>query len=147
MTKVEVSAVIECPAEEVFTFVANFENNHLWQSGVTEATFTAGDATQVGAKCTQISKFLGKRIEFHFEVVEFESGRLIKHKTESGSFPVAVTRIVEPVHYGAKVTAIINGDASGFMKLAQPILDRMTRKSIEGDYIALKTFLERRTKG
>lgn len=43
---------------------------------------------------------------------------------------------------GGRVTAVIEGDASGFFKLFQPPLDRMTRKSIEEDYANLKRILE-----
>jgi hypothetical protein len=41
------------------------------------------------------------------------------------------------------VTAIIEGDASGFFKLAEPLLARMVQRSVVSDYQNLKQILER----
>lgn len=40
------------------------------------------------------------------------------------------------------VTAVITGDASGFFKVAEPMMRPMVRRSIESDYDRLKTLLE-----
>jgi hypothetical protein len=40
------------------------------------------------------------------------------------------------------VTAIIEGDASGFFKLAEPLLARMVQRSVNSDYRNLKRILE-----
>jgi hypothetical protein len=40
------------------------------------------------------------------------------------------------------VSAIIEGDASGFFKLAEPLLARVVQRSVDGDYANLKHLLE-----
>jgi hypothetical protein len=43
---------------------------------------------------------------------------------------------------GAALYALIRGDATGLLKLAGPLLVRMTQRQIEGDYAWLKQGLE-----
>jgi hypothetical protein len=50
--------------------------------------------------------------------------------------------VVEPIEGGTLVTAIIEGDASGFFKLAEPLLARMVQGSVNADYANLKYILE-----
>jgi hypothetical protein len=66
----------------------------------------------------------------------------VNASSTSGPFPITFTRIVEPSDGGSKVTAIIDGDASGFFKLAEPLLKRMVQNSVDGDYQNLKRILE-----
>lgn len=142
MTRVEVTVTIARPPEAVFEFISNFENNSKWQGGVQKAWFTSEGPLRVGSTYTQLSKFLGRDIEFHFEIIRHEPGRLVEFQTTSGTFPVHIVRRVEPVPEGTKVTAIIEGEAGGIFRLAAPLLDWFTRRQIEADYARLKQVME-----
>lgn len=142
MIKVETSVVIACPPEEVFAYISNFENNPQWQSGMQEASFTSEGPLDVGSTYTQVAQFLGRRVESTFEVIEYQPNRMVKASSTSGSFPITFTRIVEPAGIGTKVTAVVEGDASGFFKLAEPVLARMVQRSVGADYANLKHKLE-----
>ena len=141
-TRVEVEIAVNRPANEVFEFISNFENNPRWQSGVQEARFTSERPLGVGSTYEQGSKFLGRRIETSFEVIAYEPGVMVKARSTTGSFPITFTRSVEPLEEGAQVTAVIEGDAGGFFKLAEPLLNRMVERQINADYAALKDLLE-----
>jgi hypothetical protein len=70
---------------------------------------------------------------------------MVKATTRSGSFPIfeeTFTRIVEPKDGGTQVHAIIEGDASGIYKLAEPLMARMVKRSVDSDYANLKAVLE-----
>ena len=143
MTSVEIDILINRPSEEVFAYIAHFPNNVHWQSGVKEATITSPDPFGVGSTYTQISQFLGKQIVFNFEITAYEAHHLVEFKTVSGSFPVKIRRAVEPVNsHSTRVIAIIEGEAGGFFRLFAPLLDWMTKRSIQGDYARLKHLLE-----
>jgi len=49
---------------------------------------------------------------------------------------------VEPTEGGAYVRAIVEGDATGFFKFAEPLLSRMVKRSVDGDYKNLKRIME-----
>ncbi len=142
MIRVETSVHVNRPADEVFGFIANFENNPRWQSGQVEARFTSDGPLRVGSTYDQVARFLGRQITSTFEVVEYEPGRMIKASSTAGSFPITFTRMVEAAGDGAQVSAVIEGDASGFFKLAEPLLARMVQRSVEADYRNLKRLLE-----
>jgi len=142
MIRVETKVEINRPSEEVFAFISNFENNPKWQSGQLEARFTSEGPLGVGSTYDQVAKFLGRRIVSTFEVLEYESNRKVKASSTSGSFPITFTRLVKPIDGGTEVQAIIEGDATGFFKLAQPLLGRMVQRSVDSDYKNLKRIME-----
>jgi uncharacterized membrane protein len=142
MIKVEAKITIERAPDEVFAYLTNFENNPLWQSGMVTARFTSDPPLGVGSTYTQVAKFLGRRVDSTFAVVDFEPGRLVKITSTSGSFPITVTRTVEPAGSGSLVRAAIEGDASGFFRLAEPLMRRLVQRSVTADYDRLKEILE-----
>lgn len=142
MLRVETIVHINRGSDEVFAFISNFENNPLWQSGQVEARFTSEGPLRVGSTYDQVAKFLGRRIESTFEVLAYEPGWKVKAASTSGSFPITFTRMVEARDGGAKVSAVIEGDASGFFKLAEPLLARMVQRSVDADYRNLKRIME-----
>ena len=142
MIRVETSVVIDRLPDEVFAYISNFENNPKWQSGMQQAKFTSEGPLGVGSTYTQVAKFLGRRIQSTFEVLEYAPERMVKATTTSGSFPITFTRLVKPVEGGTQVAAIIEGDASGFFKLAEPLMARLVQRSVDADYANLKHILE-----
>ncbi len=143
MIQVKIETSIHKPPGEVFDFIANFENNPRWQSGMVSATFTSPGPLSVGSTYDQVAQFLGRKVVSSFEVIALEPGRLVKAKSTAGSFPITFTRIVEPQGEGSHVRAIVEGDASSFYRLAEPLLRWMVRRSVRGDYANLKRLLER----
>jgi uncharacterized membrane protein len=143
MIQVKVSVHIRRSPEEIFAYLSNFENNPKWQSGMVSAKFTSPGPIRVGSTYSQKARFLGRPVISEFEVVEYEPGRRVKITSTSGTFPITVTRMVEPDgDSGSHVRAIIEGDASGVYRLAEPILARMVQRSVQGDYLRLKSVLE-----
>ena len=107
-----------------------------------EARFTSEGPLDVGSTYDQVARFLGRQVDSTFEVIAYEPGRMVKATSTAGSFPITFTRMVEPRETGCRVTAIIEGSAGGFFKLAEPLLARMVQRSVEGDYANLKKVLE-----
>lgn len=134
--------IVDRPPDEVFAFVSNFENNPKWQSGMRAAWFTTPPPLAIGSRYEQVAEFLGKRIVSTFEVVAFEPGRMVKATTVEGSFPITFTRRVEPARGGSRVSAEVEGDASGFFRIAAPLLRLMVQRSVRKDYGRLQRLLE-----
>jgi carbon monoxide dehydrogenase subunit G len=133
------SIEIDRPAGAVFEYVANFENNPRWQGGMAACRWTSPETMEVGATYVQEAKFLGRRIDTHFVVSEFEAGRRISIESTQSTFPIQVTRSVEPLGQGrCRVTAHVRGQPTGILKL----FSGMVKKSIRKDYGQLKAALE-----
>jgi uncharacterized protein YndB with AHSA1/START domain len=142
-TSVEVAA----PPDEVFAYVSDAEHNPEWQRGMVSARWTGAGPIGVGSTYDQVATFLGRRIESTFAVEVFEPGRVIRASSTGGSFPITFTRTVEAVDGGSRVTAVITGDASGFFKIAEPILKRLVQRSVDADYRNLAARFAERTAG
>lgn len=142
MIKIETEIFIKRPSDEVFDYISNFENNPEWQNGMVSAEFTSEGPVDVGSTYVQEARFLNRPVHSKFEVIAYEPGRMVKATTSSGSFPITFTRKVEPQNGGTLITAIVEGYAGGFYKLAEPLLARMVKRSVDGDYANLKAILE-----
>jgi hypothetical protein len=62
---------------------------------------------------------------------------------EGSSFPLTVTRLVEPIdEKRSRVIEIVDSDPGGFYRIAQPLLRAMVARNIARDYRSLKVLLE-----
>ena len=143
MITVHIEIDIERPPAEVFAFLSDFENNPLWQNGMKKCTWTSDSPLRVGSTYAQEASFLGRAIHSHFEVLAYEAGKMVKASSPTGTFPITFTRSVTPRGEGTRVSALIEGDAAGVFKIAEPLMAPMVRKSIEADYGRLKALLEK----
>jgi carbon monoxide dehydrogenase subunit G len=126
-------------AADVFDFIANFENNPRWQGGMRACRWTSRGPIGVGSTYVQEARFLGRRIDTHFRVTEYEQGRSISIESTKSTFPIQVTRSVEPIDAErCRVSAHVRGQPKGIVKL----LSGMATKMIAKDYEALKRLLE-----
>ncbi len=134
---------IDRPADDVFAFISNPENNPAWQGGMRECRITSEGPLGVGSTYEQVASFLGRRINSSFEIVGFELGQMIKGTTTAGSFPITFTRSTEAQSEGGTmVSALVEGEAVRFFRIAEPLLRRMVQRSIDKDYQKLKQLLE-----
>lgn len=133
-TTLTASRTIRRPADEVFSFLADAENNPDWQRGMTSCEWITPPPVRVGSTYRQTASFLGRRVVSTFEVREFVPGRLIRFTTIESSFPIDVTRRVEPVDDTAcRVIAEISGEPPGPGFLA-PLIRRIAQRSVDADY-------------
>ena len=132
------------PAEAVFDYIANMELNTTWQAGMRECRFTSEPPLAVGSTYEQVASFMGRSIRSSFVVTALEPGRSITIETVESTFPIKVTRTVEPLGESrARVSARIEGGPGGILGLLAPLMKRMAQRSVRGDYRRLKSLLER----
>ena len=139
----EHSEEIARPAADVFDFVSDFENNPLWQGGMVACQWTSAERMVVGATYQQEARFLGRAIRTHFRVTAVDPGRSISIESTQSTFPIQVTRTVEPTSVGCRVTAHVRGQPTGVLRL----FSGMVRRSVASDYAALKALLEAKGQG
>jgi hypothetical protein len=138
------SVDVDRPADEAFAFVAEAENNPRWQRGMRSCRWTTEPPIRVGSVYEQEASFLGRPITSTFEVVDLQPGRSITIRTIRSTFPIEVTRSVEPLGgSGARIRALVRGDASGVYRLGRPLLRRVVQRSVRRDYRHLRELLRR----
>ncbi len=131
------------PAAEVFEYIADFERNPSWQQGMKECRWTSDPPLRVGSTYDQKASFLGRAIESSFVVTALEPGASITIETTESTFPIKVTRAVEPRGDGSSyVSATIDGGPGGVLAVLAPLMRLMAQRSVRGDYRRLKAILE-----
>lgn len=143
MVETSTSIEIERPAGEVFAFVSEFPNNPRWQRGQRSCRWTSEPPLRVGSTYDQHARFLGRDMVNAFRVVELEPGRSVTFTSESGTFPLTVTRTVEPLGAGrSRFTEHVRGEPGGFFRIAEPLLRPLVKATIKRDFPRLKALLE-----
>ena len=121
-------------AGEVFEFLADAANNPKWQRGMTSCQWVTPPPIRIGSTYRQIASFLGRRVTSTFEVTELKPGHHIRIVTIESSFPIDVTRRVEPVDdTTCRVIAEISGEPPG-PGLVAPLVRRIAQRSVDADY-------------
>ena len=144
MIDVSTSIDIDRPADEVFAFVSEFPSNPLWQSGQRSCEWTSEPPLRVGSTYDQRARFLGRDMTNSFRVTEHEPGRRVEFTSTGGSFPITVTRSVDPIDDSrSRFTERVRGEPGRFFRIAEPILHRLVTRSIRRDFPRLKALLER----
>lgn len=134
MKPITVTVDLDLPASAVFAFLSDFENNPRFQKGMRSCVWTSPPPHGVGSTYDQVAHFLGRDIVSSFVVVDHAPGHRVKIQSTSGPFPIEETRLVESRGEGCRVTAIVGGDASGFLKVLAPLQRPLVKRSVTRDY-------------
>ena len=137
------SLEVDRPAAEVFAVIADFSRNPEWQRGMKSAVWTSEPPVRVGSTYDQVARFLGRDVTTSFEVIAYQPGRSITIESRASSFPIRVTRSVEPIsEKGCRAVADVSGEPGRFFKLFGPVLAWIAEHSVQADYRRLKRILE-----
>ncbi len=137
------SIEIDRPAADVFAVISDFSRNPEWQSGMQSAVWTSDPPLRIGSTYEQVARFLGREVVTSFELVALDPGRSVTIESRQSSFPIRVTRAVEPLSPDrCRVTADVAGEPGGFFRVFGPLLRVVAQRSVRGDYHRLKELLE-----
>ena len=138
MEAAELSIVINRPTDEVFTYLANLENDAQWRREWVEARQTAESPLGLGAKYALVGEMLGRQNEVVCETIEYEPHKRAAWKTVSGPLPLTFRRAFERVNGGTRVTIRYEVELRGFLKLVKPLVMRLGKQQLAGDLPKLK---------
>ena len=139
---VTVETRIDRSRDEVARVAMNPENDLEWIRALSSVrTLTEGPFGK-GSQVERVASFLGKRIEYVNEVVEYEPPVRLVMRSVKAPFPMRVTYEFDEIPTGTLARIRAEGDAHGFYKLAERVLGGMVKRGIERDLAALKELLE-----
>lgn len=103
MTSFENVVVIDRPREEVFAFLADFENVPRWNPAIEVTRKTTPGAVGVGTTYRQV-RSVPRRIEEEFEVAVFDPPRRLLIDGEIGAFRGRIGYALEATEEGTRLT-------------------------------------------
>ena len=135
--------VIDRPVEAVVEVAADPTNAPKWYENIESVTWKTEPPPQVGSLVTFVAKFLGRRLEYTYEVIELDDHHLVM-STAEGPFPMETTYTFTPVSpTSTRMTLRNRGEPSGFSKVAAPLMVTAMRRANHKDLVKLKALVER----
>ncbi len=142
MITVEKSVMINKSVADVFAFVTNSDNTTKWQVGVEAVQQEEGPVNTVGSRYTEVRKFMGQEMKTTLEIATFVPNAKWGAKVVKGPVPYEMTVTFEAANGGAKMTTHIEGEPTGFFKVAQGMVSSQLEKNLEESGQKLKELLE-----
>jgi hypothetical protein len=139
LTEIEIAR----PREEVAAFAADPGNTTAWYKNIREVEWETPPPAVVGSRLRFLARFLGRALEYTYEVREDEPGRRFVMSTAQGPFPMETTYTWEDVGPEAtRMTLRNRGEPTGFTSVAAPVMARAMRRANDADLRRLKAILE-----
>ena len=139
---VSAEVVINQPRKEVADYVENPANEPIWIVGIVESKSLTEPPVSVGTRVQRVAKFMGRRMEYTPEIVEYDPGTLLVMSTDS-PFPMRISYQFEDCDGGETLARIrIQGAGAWYYRLAGPLLARAVKRNISSDLRTLKKLLE-----
>lgn len=148
MGNVDVSTeiVIERPRAQVAEYAANPDNAPNWYVNIKFVEWKTPKPAAVGSKIAFVAYFLGRRMEYTYEIVEWVPEERFVMRTAEGPFPMETTYTWEAVDKNStRMTLQNRGQPSGFSVLMVPLMSFMMRRANRKDLLCLKQLLEEST--
>lgn len=135
---------IERPAEGVFAFVANAENNPRWHAHVRETRWIDDGPTRLDRRGRQTGHLFGRDWAFVAEVVEWEPPHVVTFQVIE-AYRVRTSIRVEPSGTGSLVTLVVTTPrilGRRVDAVAGRLLKLVTRSRENSDFRRLRRALE-----
>ena len=144
MTSFENVVVIERPRDEVFAFLANFENVPRWNPEIEVTRKMTPDAVEVGTAYQQVRR-APIRTEEEFVVVAFDRPRRLMIRGDIGSFRAAVSYALEVVGEATRLTTWVELEPSAVIsKVMVTLAASQIKAAVASNLDLLKRILEDR---
>ena len=145
---VSTEVVIEHPRDLVSAFAANPDNAPSWYVNIKSVEWKTERPLRVGSRTAFVAKFLGRRLVYTYEVIEFVPGTRLVMRTAEGPFPMETQYTWESTADGSTRMVLRNrGNPSGFSRLLAPFMTTAMRRANRQDLGRLKRLLERGIEG
>jgi uncharacterized protein YndB with AHSA1/START domain len=139
VTEVEIAR----PREEVARYAADPTNTPEWYENITSVEWRSQPNLAVGSQIAFAASFLGRRLEYTYEIRELIPGERLVMSTADGPFAMETTYTwAETPVGGTRMTLRNRGEPSGFSKVATPLLAIAMRRANRKDLARLKRILE-----
>ncbi len=141
---VTVEAVIAHPVEVVAAYAGDPSNAPEWYSNIDSVRWRTEPPMKVGSQMDFQARFLGRRLSYTYEVVQYVPGERLVMRTADGPFPMETTYMWQPAPGGTLMRLRNRGTPSGFAAIAGPVMQKAMRHAMSKDLSRLEARLKTR---
>ncbi len=143
---VKTSIEINRPCGEVAAFTNGPDNAPKWYVNIQTMKWQTNPPLQLGSKCAFVAHFLGRRMEYVYEVVHYDPLKRLVMRTADGPFPMETSYTYQELGSNRTQVNLRNrGKPAGFSKLMSPLMSIAMRRANNKDLALLKKIIESRT--
>jgi uncharacterized protein YndB with AHSA1/START domain len=142
---VDVQCEIEIgrPPAQVAAYAADPDHTTDWYANIKAVSWKSPPPLAVGSELAFVASFLGRRLEYTYEISELEPGERLVMRTAQGPFPMETTYTWEESNGATRMTMRNRGEPAGFAKVAAPLMAAAMRRAMTKDLQRLRAILER----
>ena len=123
-------------------FAADPDNATRWYENIESVEWRTPPPLAVGSRLAFVARFLGRRLEYTYEVREHVPGERFVMATQEGPFPMETTYEWGDSGGATRMTLRNRGEPSGLANVAAPLMATAMRRANRKDLRALKALLE-----
>jgi hypothetical protein len=128
--------------EDVFAFLADFENIPSWNYAIVETKKTSPGPVGVGTTYRQL-RSVPSRSEEGFQVTAFEPSSRLEVHGDIGPFTATISYLLAPTDHGTRLTNVVDLEsASGVLRLVAPLAASRVKTAMAANLDTLKQLLE-----
>jgi uncharacterized membrane protein len=140
---VRTEIVIERSRGDVAAYASDPGNATAWYTHIKAVERNMSKPVAVGSKIVFVAQFLGRRLDYVYEVTALEPGERFQMRTVEGPFPMETTYSWEDTGTGATRMLLRNrGEPTGFSRVSALLLRRAMKRANRNDLRRLKALLE-----
>lgn len=133
---------ISRPIAIVAEFAMNPDNAPRWYQNIVSVSWRRGPLG-VGAQVDFVANFLGRRLAYTYEIVEFSPSVRMAMRTAQGPFPMETIYTFSSLGADATLVRLQNrGQPKGFTGILAPLMVGAMRSANRKDLELLKAILE-----
>ena len=132
------------PVAVVAAYATDPDNAPEWYANIRSVEWRTEPPLRVGSVIAFAARFLGRTLEYEYEIVALEPGVRLVMRTAQGPFPMETTYTWTPAADGTRMTLRNRGAPTGFSKVLAPLLAPAMRRATRKDLARLQGILEAR---
>jgi uncharacterized protein YndB with AHSA1/START domain len=138
VTEIEIAR----PREEVASFAADPTNATTWYRNIDAMTWETSPPLAVGSRVRFRARFLGRTLEYTYEVVELVPAERLVMSMAAGPFPMETSYRWEDTADGTRMTLRNRGKPARSMQMLEGVVTAAMRRANKADLARLKALLE-----
>ena len=133
------------PIEVVSAYAADPTNAPEWYVNIESVEWLTPPPLSEGSRVAFVARFLGRRLAYTYQIVEFTPGQRLVMRTAQGPFPMETTYTWTAIDgVTTRMTLRNRGEPTGFSKLLAPIMTTAMRRANRKDLTSLGRLLDSR---
>ena len=131
------------PPAEVAAFASDPDNATRWYVNIKSVAWKTPAPAVIGSQIAFTAQFLGRKLEYTYEVVDLVPGERFAMRTAQGPFPMETTyEFTEAGGGTTRMTLRNRGEPAGFASLTAALTAQAMRRANRKDLARLKSILE-----